>query len=1376
MAGDVVIRITLVDGASEGLRKIGKAATQAANEMDKAGKKGSKSLDDIDQKAKKADQQMRTFERTSLAVGAALGATALAVIKVSAAYQNQERQLAALNRLYGDSGKQMIAYAETIQNTTKFSNDAARDSAIVLNTLVQNYGLATGQIEQLISRSTDLAQLHGKSLTEVSQMVSNALRGEGEYIEQIGVTLNQTFVAQQAAARGMKNFISEMTAAEQAAFRFTLLMEQTATAQGYATETATGMRGAIGLMINEFGDGTQAIGGMLGPVRDLAAEFQNYALWMPLIGSQMGRMFAILKNSATDGKNAARAMTLLRFAMNPLTLVVGALAVGLGVLGIKYLENKQAAAQLAAQNEMAAQSYKTLNDSITQMYMEGDTQGAKFSQNQVTIARDFVKEWQNAIDIGIAGDEGGFIDSLESSVGSIFSTIGQNEDSVAAGIGDYFERVGTTYNREALENMKLDPATEAQIYSSMNQLLSLQNNPSLDIDAFQAETSAFFKKLWFDVATGAIPPEEINDEIDKFTERMGRTLTNFTDLVDQFDFQAQLDDLRIKGMDDVAADLEQFASMYERIINVRAEYEAQALRTNPDASLFGLGDLDLTAGQIDTVTQSMERIQKLMASGDFDNPAINQALDEVYQDFVSGRISGEQYADTIEQIALNFDDLAAAAFNFAAAGKAVREGAFGAADEAIKAATAIQEEQAKQREEMIAAAAQAIEEYNTARADFLTTYYEAFQMDDPVSKINLSSLRNEFTGLAGDMANAASQLETVFRVVVENTNAIGGQAQSVADWADGLFEVVDGTSKIGDLLSSNFINQTQYNAALEAQGQIQEANSHIQRDVLTIQAMQAPLIAEQTQALEAQMHLVSNMPIEQQRVTLGWMDAQTAGQAYTLMTQAAQVATGELGAVGETAFKSMIEGAVAVNPLLFDMLETIGLVSGTPLDFTVNLDGVTEGMSEIERLTMSIDALIVQLGGIPPNIDLGVNVEGEDEISSVMQKINEWGGLTDTNINVGVEVDNEGLSNFQDIVNRLTNSEPITVPAKVEVSQDNAGLASFQNIVNNLMGVEPVKVPAQLDLAGTIETPEPVEVPVTFDTTNAVLPTMEPVSIPVIFDTADAVLPTMEPVSIPVTFDIDASAITNAMAEWSMGGVVTGPIVKFGKEDGEVHMALGDWQAVGDVDGPVVKFYMDATIPQTSLDRWTGMGDVNGPVVKFYMDATIPQASLDRWTGMGTVTGPIVVFTANTSEVASALQAYSGSRVIGTRIVDIVTRRSTVNGSGGYWNERHGGIPGMAHGGILIHAAENNRPEIATFANGGTARLSQEGNYMVPPHTLITPSNVNRDSGGDIKVYIQTGDWYGGSRPDLDEWASDSLIPAIAEEFGRDETASGRAA
>jgi len=1350
MAGDVVIRITAVDGASAVLKKIGDSATKAARDLDKAGKDGGKSLDQIDQRAKKADQQMRTFERTSLAVGAALGATAFAVIKVSAAYQQQERQLAALNRLYGDAGQQMIAYAETIQNTTKFSNDAARDSAVVLNTLVGNYGLATGQIEQLISRSADLAQLHGKSLTEVSQMVSNALRGEAEYIEQIGVTLNQTFVAQQAAARGLGNFISDLTAAEQAAFRFTLLMEQTATAQGYATETATGMRGAIGLMINTFGDVAQSAGGALGPIRDLAAEFNNYALWLPLIGSQMGRFAAILKSSMSSGTAAAGAMSLLRFAMNPLALLVGGLVIGLGALGIKYLENKQAAAQAAAQAEATAASFKVLDDSITQMYISGDDRIAAWVEGQNTGIQTVLSDWNAyAESMKTAGLNDVQITSLEA--------LGLD----ALDVSEYFTEAEAELVRarhDFAEKAMIQPEEQAAINASLGKLFDLANNPNINLEKFQSETTAFFEQLQIDLVSGAVLPTEINDEIDIFYDRMARTVGKVKDLMEDLELAFRLDDLRIDGLDQIADDVEAFVKLTDMAITATGKSldAMKAKGSKPDDPLFSIADIELTLDQVSVVEASMKRLDEAVNSGDFDNPAITKAITDLYFAFEAGTIDAATYTEGIAEVAAGLDDFTKSALDAAAVGRAVREGAFAAADEMFGQAEAMQKEQAEQREEMIAAAVQAIEEFNEARASFLTSYYEAFQMDDPVSKINLSSLRNEFTGLAGDVAGAASQLETVFRVIVENTNAIAGQAQGVADWADGLFEVVDGSSKIGDLLANNFINQTQYNDALAAQGQIQESNNHIQRDVLTIQAMQAPLIAEQTAALEAQMHTVSNMPAEQQRITLGWMDAQTAGQAYTLMTQAAQVATGELGAVGEGAFKSMIEGAVAVNPLLFDMLETIGLVSGTPLDFKVNLDGVTEGMSEIERLTMSIDALIVQLGGMPPDIKLGVKVDGEEEISSVMAKINEWGGLDNTNLKVGVEVDNEGLANFQGIVDNLTNRDPIAVQAKIEISETNAGLASFQNIVNNLMDIEPVKVPAQLDLAGSIEDPEPIIVPVTYDVSAADLPTIEPMV-------------------VQVSFNIDASAITNAMAEWSMGGEVQGPIVKFLKEDGEVQMALGDWQAVGTVSGPIVRFDTDAAIPQASLDRWTGMGAVGGPIVTFESNSVAPAESLSHWTGMGAVGGPTVTFKADTSAVASALSTYSGTRVIGTRIIDVVTRSSPAASYNGIYS-RHGGIPGMAHGGILIHAAENNQPEIATFANGGTARLSQEGNYMVPPHTLITPSNVHRGAGAGITVNIQTGDWYGGSRPDLDEWAADGLIPALAEEFGRDERASGRAA
>ena len=1355
MAGDVVIRITAVDGASAVLKKIGASATQAAKEMDKAGKDGGKALDQIDQKAKKADQAMRTMERTSLAVGAAAGALALGVIKVSAAYQKQERQLSALNRLYGESGQQMIAYAETIQNTTRFSNDAARDSAVVLNTLVQNYGLATGQVEQLISRSADLAQLHGKTLTEVSQMVSNALRGEGEYIEQIGVTLNQTFVAQQAAARGMKNFISEMTAAEQAAFRFTLLMEQTATAQGYATETATGMRGAIGLMVNEFGDAGQAIGGMLGPVRDLAGEFQNYALWMPLIGSQMGRMFAILKNSASNTTAAASAMGLLRFAMNPLTLIIGGLVIGLSALGIKYLENKQAAAQAAAQAEATAQSYKTLNDQITQMYISGDDRTAAWVEGQSKGIQTALSDWNAyAESMKTFGLDDTQIMSLE--------TLGLD----ALDISEYFSKAEAELVRarhDFAEKAMIQPEEQAAINASLGKLFDLANNPNINLDKFQAETAAFFDNLVIDVVSGKVMPDQINEEIDAFYERMARTVGKVEDLMDDLELAFRLDDLRIDGLDNIADDVEAFVKLTELVISANGK-SLDAMKANgarADDPLFSIGDVELTIEQLAVVEASMERLDKAVNSGDFDNPAITKAITDLYFAFDAGTIDAAAFTKGIYDVAGSLSEYAASAFDAAGAGEAFSKGALAGAGAAMEKSKALVDEQIK-----------AMEELSAAQEAFASAYYEAFQLNDPVSQINFSSLRNEFTALAGDMQNAASQLETVFRVVVENTNAIGAQAQGAADWADGLFEVVDGASKIGDLLANNWINQTQYNAALQAQGDIQASNTHIQRDVLTIQAMQAPLIAEATAAVEAQMDSLSRMPIEQQRVTLGWMDSQTAAQAYTLMTQAAQVATGELGAVGEGAFKSMIEGAVAVNPLLFDMLETIGLVSGTPLNFTVNTEGLVEGMSEIDRLTMSIDALIVTLGGKLP--DIAIAVTGEEEVSSVMDKINEIGGLDGTKVGVGVEVDNAGLSDFQATVDNLMNREPIKVSAELDYQTGMYG--------DGTGGASPfptgfsVELPATIDIQEeTIPAMDPVELPVKPVFEEIDLPTFDPIEIPVTFDVTNAVLPTMEPISIPVTFDIDASAITNAMAEWSMGGVVTGPIVEFSKEDGEVHMALGDWQAVGAVSGPIIRFDSDAAIPQASLDRWTLMGAVTGPTVTWGTDAAIPQASLDRWTGMGSVTGPIVTFTANTSEVSSALQAYSGTRVIGTRVVDIVTRNRTVNFGGGP-NELHGGIPGMAHGGILIRAAENNRPEIATFANGGTARLSQEGNYMVPPHTLITPSNVNRGGGGDVYVSIQTGDWYGGSRPDLDEWAADSLVPTLAEEWRRDESASGRAA
>src|SRR5690606_12003160 len=100
---------------------------------------------------------------------------------------------------------------------------------------------------------------------------------------------------------------------------------------------------------------------------------------------------------------------------------------------------------------------------------------------------------------------------------------------------------------------------------------------------------------------------------------------------------------------------------------------------------------------------------------------------------------------------------------------------------------------------------------------------------------------------------------STFRVVVGNTNAIGSQVDAVQSWADELINVSGEYGKIDDLLAAGLITLEQYNAAQAAYNEITSSNADIQNYILEIQTNQAPLIAEQTEALENQLEVIANM-------------------------------------------------------------------------------------------------------------------------------------------------------------------------------------------------------------------------------------------------------------------------------------------------------------------------------------------------------------------------------------------------------------------------------------------------------------------------------------------------------------------------------------
>ena len=91
-----------------------------------------------------------------------------------------------------------------------------------------------------------------------------------------------------------------------------------------------------------------------------------------------------------------------------------------------------------------------------------------------------------------------------------------------------------------------------------------------------------------------------------------------------------------------------------------------------------------------------------------------------------------------------------------------------------------------------------------------------------------------------------------------------------------------------------------------------------------------------------------------------------------------------------------------------------------------------------------------------------------------------------------------------------------------------------------------------------------------------------------------------------------------------------------------------------------------------------------------------------------------------------------------------------------------GVVQEYASGGVVIRAGEVG-PEIAHFANGGTALLPRDGLYSVPSGSYITPNHAVSNYGGDTVFNITVN---GGDAEQIKRVFTDEIVPGLARAVG----------
>lgn len=933
MAKDVFLRLKADDDISPKLKQIGAAAKATAKDLEAAGKSAKQAGDD----AKRGGDSFKDYGDEMRNVGLAAGVLVAGLALSGQSFRDQEIGIRNLQRSYGDAADDMRQFAQQIQDTTNFSNDAGVQAANIAATLARNYGFAADEIQQVLQISADLAATSGLSLEDTTYRVVAALRGEAEAAEALGLTMNQ-------AAIDHDNLTLSMSNQEAGHFRLNALVTQSAFAQGAAAEQADTFYGSLTDIAHGAQDAAQGFGEMLGPLGEAGAFASDNAIQFAAMGLAIGQLVkggSALKTIITDMGGVANAAKSLGAAIGPGGLVIaGVVAAQLAFMGLKEVLGTDLA-------EGADQAEASIQRVIDKLIALDDQTLLTASQQalaqQIRQAKDLMMEREELL------------------------------DAEGKAYGELTDQQLQYYDVNKDGKTTLDEYTLAE--KDVIAVLEERKKQGDALIAIQEELD----QAQFASGAGA--------------EQYQQSMTKITQAI-------------------IAGNLTKEDAIQLANKAQKAFEDEQLAVTLAGDGWVNLGDQMVYVGE--SGGQAAEGMDEAKTSTEGATTAVQKYLDALRDVSDDGRDYPSVGAGIVTTIPAL---LVGATAETARLTHGVLE-----ADAAIKEVTTSSAQFNNEQRGLaggIEAAADAMT-YQVGESGRLAA--ELAKDAEAVAKLE-KQYADTFATMQSTATQATDTLDSVFRAIVGNTDAIASQSQSVMDWADGLIGAAGTVGEIDQLLADGAITLDDYTAAQGAYNDIAAANASIQQDVLSIQAQLAPVIATATEALATQMDEIANGSTDAQLFALGMMDAATSSQALAL-------AQGYLS--DQDVFGPMLVQAAELNPMLAQILEEMGLISYNPATGEVSLTGVDESQSELSMLTDAMTTLDGTLATL-------IAILEDNAMDPIIELLTEMGVLDGTTANPSANLTDNASGPLGTIAGLLTSLDGYTVTTYINTVSSFSG-------------------------------------------------------------------------------------------------------------------------------------------------------------------------------------------------------------------------------------------------------------------------------------------------------------------------------------------------
>ncbi len=275
------------------------------------------SIKGVDDSIKTADSGMKkmtgTLKTLAGTLGVAFAGTQLVQFAKDSvmAASNMEESLSKVNIVFGEGSEEVRKFGESAATNLGISNQAALEAAGTYGNLFQAFGLGQGQAQEmstsLVQLAADMASFNNTSIDDAILALRSGLSGETEPLKKFGVALSEVRLKTEAMSMGLiKSTSDALTPAAKAQASYSLIMKDTALAQGDYARTADGTANTMKSLKAKIDDAKVSLGEALMPA--FRAMLKILELLVPLI-DKFGKflkenadgikMLAIIVGSAT---------------------------------------------------------------------------------------------------------------------------------------------------------------------------------------------------------------------------------------------------------------------------------------------------------------------------------------------------------------------------------------------------------------------------------------------------------------------------------------------------------------------------------------------------------------------------------------------------------------------------------------------------------------------------------------------------------------------------------------------------------------------------------------------------------------------------------------------------------------------------------------------------------------------------------------------------------------------------------------------------------------------------------------------------------------------------------------------------------------------